>query len=764
MALRYKLRCTVTGHEKDVRSVCPAFFPEGGFVSGSRDITSRVWTPNESDGGFSEGHVMSGHGNYVFCVTMMPPDDTYTRGLIVTGSSDNSILAFTLDSPEPVYRLQDHADTVCALAAGKFGSLLSGSWDTTAKVWLNKKCVMTLQGHDSAVWAVALLPQTGLMLTASADKTIRMWKAGKCQHIFKGHDDCVRGLAVLSSSVFLSCANDATIRRWLVTGECTHTYDGHSSYIYSIAVLPNGEDFVSCGEDRSLRVWRDGVNQQTLTHPAQSVWAVCVLPNGDVVTGSSDGIIRVFTTSEDRAADEGCQKAFEEDVASSTIPAQIGDIKTEELVGPQALLYPGKRDGQTIMIRDGNKIHAHRWNDAESRWVKEGVVIGGTGSGKQLYQGKEYDHVFDVELTEGQPALKLPYNLSDDPWMAAHKFLDDNDLDQMFLDQVANFIQDQTKNVTLGVRAPSVSDPFTGGSRYIPASSGQAPDIIRDVPVHGADPFTGASSHRVAGTPPTVAADSLFPLNYYLKFDAANVAGILGKLREFNQAVSEDLRVDDSHVAGQEDLANGGTATPQALAALVKMLSWPPDIVFPAMDILRLSVRFEAANNHLFSSAGPGTLDLLLRSLSSESSAANKMLALRSLSNAFTHKAGETAVLANLTSLVAQLLNMKDTQPNKNIQIALSTVLLNLAVAFRKTDNEEGKIQIMSILAELSSVLTDSEARFRTLVGLGTLVSGSDTCLQFGKSLGLQKFVVDCAGSQHPKKVQECASQLIALG
>ncbi len=37
---------------------------------------------------------------------------------------------------------------VCSLAAGKFGSLLSGSWDKTAKVWLNQKCVMTLQGTN----------------------------------------------------------------------------------------------------------------------------------------------------------------------------------------------------------------------------------------------------------------------------------------------------------------------------------------------------------------------------------------------------------------------------------------------------------------------------------------------------------------------------------------------------------------------------------------------------------------------------------------
>lgn len=37
---------------------------------------------------------------------------------------------------------------MCALAAGKFGSLISGSWDSSARVWLKQKCVMTLQGEN----------------------------------------------------------------------------------------------------------------------------------------------------------------------------------------------------------------------------------------------------------------------------------------------------------------------------------------------------------------------------------------------------------------------------------------------------------------------------------------------------------------------------------------------------------------------------------------------------------------------------------------
>ena len=36
---------------------------------------------------------------------------------------------------------------VCAVIAGKFGTLLSGSWDKTARVWLKRKCVMILKGE-----------------------------------------------------------------------------------------------------------------------------------------------------------------------------------------------------------------------------------------------------------------------------------------------------------------------------------------------------------------------------------------------------------------------------------------------------------------------------------------------------------------------------------------------------------------------------------------------------------------------------------------
>lgn len=40
------------------------------------------------------------------------------------------------------------------------------------------------------------------------------------------------------------------------------------------------------------------------------------------------------------------------------------------------------------------------------------MVEGDSSGKKQQYQGKKYDYVFDVDVQEGAPPLKLPYNAS----------------------------------------------------------------------------------------------------------------------------------------------------------------------------------------------------------------------------------------------------------------------------------------------------------------------------------------------------------------
>ena len=49
----------------------------------------------------------------------------------------------------------------------------------------------------------------------------------------------------------------------------------------------------------------------------------------------------MFTNCTERMADDETQKAYEEQLGSSKIAAQIGDLKTEELPPASFLLNPG---------------------------------------------------------------------------------------------------------------------------------------------------------------------------------------------------------------------------------------------------------------------------------------------------------------------------------------------------------------------------------------------------------------------------------------
>ena len=181
------------------------------------------------------------------------------------------------------------------------------------------------------------------------------------------------------------------------------------------------------------------------------------------------------------------------------------------------------------------------------------------------------------------------------------------------------------------------------------------------------------------------------------------------------------------------------------------------------LDILRLAVRFEAVNSHLFSpQLGPSTLDLLSSFLALDAAPANRMLSLRTLCDAFTCKPGEGMLKAEKERIIAALGGCKGSH-NKNTEIALASVMLNYAVLHHYDHAEDAKVQCLSVVSGMIQSVTDPEASFRYLVCLGTLITGSETCSEVAKSLGLQQFVTKCCSIADPKKVSECAGLVARL-
>jgi phospholipase A-2-activating protein len=310
---------------------------------------------------------MKNHTNYVSSICLI------NKGKwICTGSNDSTICVYNFGEANPFVTLKDHTGTVSALSEGLESNILfSGSWDQTARIWNNldaNSASVELKGHEAAVLCVTGIKKSEKYATGSADKNIFIWNSrGEKLAILKGHTDCVRGIVSMDDGSLLSCANDASIRHWNDSWETIREFHGHSNYIYTIALNPAlGNDvFVTGSEDNTIRMWSTarGALGDSITLPAQSVWSVFCTDNGDIISGSSDAVVRVFTNNSDRFGSDDLRNAFDLAVQTKKLEQNkdLGEIKVNDLPGPESLLQEGT-EGEIRFVRhpDG-KIMCYRW-------------------------------------------------------------------------------------------------------------------------------------------------------------------------------------------------------------------------------------------------------------------------------------------------------------------------------------------------------------------------------------------------------------------
>lgn len=135
-------------------------------------------------------------------------------------------------------------------------------------------------------------------------------------------------------------------------------------------------------------------------------------------------------------------------------------------------------------------------------WQKIGEVTDAVGSSrKQLYEGREYDYVFDIDLGGGGPNLKLPYNAGENSYAAAQRFLFAHELPLQYIDQIADFIERNAGGVTLGNQGGV--DPYTGASSYASGSGGAGSTPQGVSGGFSGDPYTGSFRPPSSFCPPS---------------------------------------------------------------------------------------------------------------------------------------------------------------------------------------------------------------------------------------------------------------------
>ncbi|XP_050232267.1 uncharacterized protein LOC126680979 isoform X2 [Mercurialis annua] len=664
----YKLSCELRGHEDDVRGIC--ICGDSGIATSSRDRTVRFWSLDPSDQDkrkYAMSKILLGHSSFVGPLAWIPPKEDFPEGGVVSGGMDTLVLVWNLSTGEKVQTLNGHQLQVTGIALDN-EDFVSSSVDCTLRRWRKGQCSESWEAHKSAIQAVIKL-STGELVTGSSDTTLKLWKGKECVHTFVGHTDTVRGLAEMHGLGILSASHDGSIRLWALTGQTLMEMVGHTAIVYSVNSHSSGL-IVSGSEDCSSKIWKDGVCIQSLEHPG-CVWDAKFLENGDIVTACSDGVVRIWTSDQDRIADPLDLESYVSQLSQYKLSRKrVGGLKLEELPGLDALKIPGTSDGQTKVVREGDNGVAYSWNLREQIWDKIGEVVDGPDDGmkRPVLDAIEYDYVFDVDIGDGEPIRKLPYNRSENPYSTADKWLLKENLPFSYRQQIVEFILQNSgqRDITLN---SSFRDPYTGSNAYVP---GQPSNLS-----------------AVSATP----TFKHIPKKGMLVFDVAQFDGILKKITEFNNALLSDpdkmtLSLSEADISKLAEVVKILKDTSHyhtsrfaevGIALVVKLIkSWPVSMIFPVVDILRMIVLHPDGTSVLLKHIKDGNdilLELIEKVTANSPLAPNLLTSIRVITNLFKNSGFHSWLLGHRSEIL-DAFSSCSSSPNKNLQLSYSTLIL----------------------------------------------------------------------------------------
>lgn len=448
----FKLWAMVQAHEKDVR--CISAFGSGGFVTGSRDNSGKVFVPSKSGQTLIEAQLLTGAQKYVSCCCVLSSGQPDVPDRIYLGSHDHDVYCFTADESTPVAVLRGHNGPVSALAADSgSGHVLSGSWDMTAILWHDNQKVRILTGHSQSILAVDFLG-SDYLLTGSADKSIKCWTKGQAElkETFFGHEDAVRGLQVINADLFMSCSNDGSLRRWSLSRGLVKTYHCHDQYVYAMTwVTADAKSeqekigFISCSEDRTAKVFIRGKLVQVIPVPSETLWSVISTSGTEIAIATSSGRVFLFSSNPEKRADQELIQVYQ------ALFDQISISPTEKggrpLLPSTEMLPETTDEGEKGLVVNGENTDVYMYLrqmpvQKAGGWIKIGFMKGSDAKSmnKNEFEGKLYDYLINVDMEDGQPLLKLPFNVGDDPKEAAIAFVSRHSLPSTYIDTIEQFI------------------------------------------------------------------------------------------------------------------------------------------------------------------------------------------------------------------------------------------------------------------------------------------------------------------------------------